>query len=164
MDDKNLADDLSRMLAQFRQAGTRIAQGAHFGSVLDAFGDLEEGKQLVGRTRAGSITLDSASVESLFLVTAEAADTVTMLHMQFKEGITLGALERALGAWYRDPPEPKEAACTSAYFDPKVIDPAARFLLSAFIEEWCDRFTPHTVVNSLNIDVRDKREVTDRPW
>ena len=164
MEDVNLANDLARMLERFRQAGQRIAEGADFGSVLDAFGDFASEKKLIQESRAGSVYPDSASVESIFLVVDQADDTVNLLHMHFKEGITLGTLEARLGASYRDPPEPVEAACTSAYFNPRQIDGRAPFLLSAFIEEWCDRFTPHTVVNSLNIDLRDGRQVTDRPW
>lgn len=164
MDDVNLAHDLARMLERFRQAAGRIVERADFRSVLDAFGDFELEKNLVQECRAGSVYPDSASVESVFVVTDDGADTVHVLQMHFKEGITLGALEARLGAWYRDPPEPVEAACTSAYFNPRQIDPRAPFLLSAFIEEYCDRFTPQTVVNSLNIDFRDDRYVTDRPW
>lgn len=164
MEDVNLANDLARMLERFKEAGKRIAEGADFRLVLDAFGDFEADKLLLRERRAGSVHPHSASVESIFLVVDTAADTVSLLHMHFKEGITLGALQAQLGAWYRDPPEPVEAACTSAYFNPRQIDPRAPFLLSAFIEEWCDRFTPYTVVNSLNIDFRDERRVTDRPW
>ena len=164
MDDVNLARDLARMIEQFRLAGARIAQGADYRHVLDAFGDFELEKNLVQEARAGSLYPDSASVESVFLVAEEAADSVSALQMHFKEGITLGALETHLGAWYRDPPEPVEASFTSAYFDPKQIDPNASFFVSAVIEEWCDRFTPQTLVYSLTIEFRDDRYVTDRPW
>lgn len=164
MEDVKLAQDLENMLDRFRQAGTRMAADADFRQVLDAFGDFEEEKDQVRDSRAGTVYPDSASVESIFLATRESADTVEVLQMHFKEGITLSALEAELGAWYRDPPEPAELAFTSAYFNPRLIDPAATFLLKAVVDEFCDRFTPQTIVNSLNIDYSDDRQVTDRPW
>lgn len=164
MDDVNLARDLDRMVALFRQACARIAQGADFRAVLDVFGDLELEKNQIQEDRAGSIYPDSASVESVFLIIGQTDDQVTALQLDFKEAITVGALEARFGAWYRDPPEPEEAAFTSAYFDPKLIDPAASFFLRALVHEWCDRFTPHTLADSLHLHYDDDRVVTDRPW
>lgn len=164
MDDVNLMRDLARMIDQFRQAGALVVQGADFRRVLDVFGDFELEKNLVQECRAGSVYPDSASVESIFVVAEEALDTVTSMQMEFKEGITLGALEHLLGAWYRDPPEPEEASFTSAYFKPQQIAADGEFFLYAVIEEFCDRYTPHTLVYSLNLGFQDDRYVTDRPW
>lgn len=164
MDDMNLARDLDHMVALFRQAGARIAHGADFRAVLDVFGEFELERNQVQEDRAGSIYPDSDSVESIFIALGESDEQVSVLQLHFKEGITVGALEARLGAWYRDPPEPEEAAFTSAYFDPKLIDPAAQFFVRALVHEWCDRFTPHTVADSLHIEYADDRYVSDRPW
>lgn len=166
MDDVNLARDLSRMVELFRQAGARIAQRADVRAVLGVFGEFEAETAQVQDSRAGALYPDSASVESIFVALDErpGSDSVRVLQLHFKEGVTLGALEQRLGAWYRDPPEPVEVAFSSAYFNPKLVDPSARFLLRALVHEWCDRFTPHTVADSLHIDYDDERQVTDRPW
>ena len=164
MDDVNLANDLQRMLGQFRQAAVRIAKGADFRHVLDAFGEFATEKALLADERAGSAAPDSASVDEILMILDELADTVNVLQMHFKEGITLGALQAELGEWYRDPPEPAELAFTRAYFNPARIDRAATFFVTALIDEFCDRYTPQTLVQGLSIDYRDVRTVTDRPW
>lgn len=163
MDDLKLAEDLKRMLDRFRQAGAAIAAGADCAAVLAPFGALDLDHALLRRSRAASADLDSASVESIFLALDEASDTVNVLQMHFKEGITVGALQAELGDWRRVPPEPEEAAYTSAYFDPGLIAPGASFQFSALVEEWCDCFTPQTLVNSLHIAPSAEPADADRP-